>query len=454
MVKVTLKSTYTVKPIESTPIHRLDLSEIDQAKAWTHSPTVYFYRPNGQPNFFSAETVKTALSQALVQFYPLAGRIEKDKEGRLELNCNEKGALFVEAKSDSDIDDLGDFAPTSELRGLVPYVDYNETHISEWPLVLVQITSFRCGGICLGLGISHIVADGAAAMLFVTSWAQIARTGSNVIGPKLMPFIDRTVLRARVRKDAAEKTTKFDHIEYKRPPVLVSQVDETEELKKETTVAVLKLSQYQVESLKRRANEGTMDEREYTRYETLAGHMWKCASEARGLVDEQETKVHVSVDCRRRLRPALPANYFGNATFPTTPVAKAGDLISKPLSYAASKIREGVRRMTDEYVRSAVDFLGSQRDWSQFRTSFHSIDDKAKLGAYYGCPNLAITSWIGLPLYTADFGWGQPFHMGPTSLGADGKAYVISTEDDGIIVYLRLQTEHMEKFKELFYEDL
>ncbi|XP_019055291.1 PREDICTED: shikimate O-hydroxycinnamoyltransferase-like [Nelumbo nucifera] len=130
MVKVTLKGSYAVKPLKPTPIHRLGLSPTDQIKPWT-TETVYFYRPNGQPNFFLAETMKTALSQALVEFYPLTGCIEKDKDGGLELNCNGKGALFVEAESHSCIDDLGNFMPTPELSKLVPYVDYNGTQINE-----------------------------------------------------------------------------------------------------------------------------------------------------------------------------------------------------------------------------------------------------------------------------------------------------------------------------------
>ncbi|XP_019055290.1 PREDICTED: spermidine hydroxycinnamoyl transferase-like [Nelumbo nucifera] len=132
------------------------------------------------------------------------------------------------------------------------------------------------------MGISHVVADGAASMLFITTWAQMAR--SNIVDPELTPFLDRTVLHPRVQNE--EDTPKFDHIEYKRPPMLVGQVDEMEEQKKETTVAVLKLSSDQVELLKRVANEGrenngNVDNREYNRYESLAGHIWRCASKAR-----------------------------------------------------------------------------------------------------------------------------------------------------------------------------
>ncbi len=60
------------------------------------------------------------------------------------------------------LDELGDFAPTETVQELVPKVDYS-TPIENWPLLLVQLTRFRCGGICLGAAISHTVVDGQAA---------------------------------------------------------------------------------------------------------------------------------------------------------------------------------------------------------------------------------------------------------------------------------------------------
>lgn len=82
--------------------------------------------------------VKEGLSKALVQFYPMAGRLRRDEDGRIEIDCNAEGVLFVVAETSSVIDDFGDFAPTLELKKLIPSVDYSGG-ISTYPLLVLQV---------------------------------------------------------------------------------------------------------------------------------------------------------------------------------------------------------------------------------------------------------------------------------------------------------------------------
>ncbi|OVA05082.1 Transferase [Macleaya cordata] len=452
---VTLKCSYTVKPAEPTPIIRQWLPEADQLQALTHAPTVYFY-PSSKPDSIDSplETLKDSLSQALVYFYPLAGRLHVIDGGRLELDCNAMGAEVFEAYSESTIKDFGDFAPTPELRKLlVPPIDYNNTPFHELPLVLVQLTKFKCGGLSIGLAISHSMVDGQAALHFISCWAKIAR------GEKLVdsdqPFLDRTILK--MDDDNNKKGPRYHHVEFDPPPLMIGASDDKEERSKETTVTMLKLTKEQVEKLKQKANiDRTKDDmkvRMYSRYESLAGHIWRCTCKARGHDDEQLTGLRISVDCRHRLRPPLPPKYFGNVTFKSTPVAKSGDLMKKPLSYAASKMREGAEMFNDDYIRSSVEYLKNESDWSRIRRGFHSVG--CPQGDYLGNPNLAVTSWIGLSIYDADFGWGKPIYMGPATLGFDGKSFVIPGDGDGsLLIALRLRVDHMEAFKEFFYQDI
>ncbi|XP_028792065.1 shikimate O-hydroxycinnamoyltransferase-like [Neltuma alba] len=182
----------------------------------------------------------------------------------------------------------------------------------------------------------------------------------------------------------------------------------------------------------------------YSSYEMLAGHVWKNVCKARGLPHDRETELHIATDGRSRLKPELPEGYFGNVIFTATPMAIAGDLMSKPTWYAASKIHNALVRMDNEYLRSALDYLELQPDLKALVRGAHT----------FKCPNLGITSWVRLPIHDADFGWGRPIFMGPGGIAYEGLSFIIpsSSNDDGSLsVAIALRPDHMKVFQELLY---
>lgn len=135
---INVKGSTMVRPAEETPRRPLWNSNVDLVVPNFHTPSVYFYRPTGVSNFFDAAVMKQALSKALVPFYPMAGRLRRDEDGRVEIDCNAEGVLFVQADTTGVIDDFGDFAPTLELRQLIPAVDYS-AGIETYPLLVLQV---------------------------------------------------------------------------------------------------------------------------------------------------------------------------------------------------------------------------------------------------------------------------------------------------------------------------
>ncbi|KAL8056319.1 hypothetical protein ABFX02_04G112000 [Erythranthe guttata] len=442
-MKIDVKRSALVPPAAATPAVSLWNSNVDLVVPNFHTPSVYFYRPTGAADFFDAAVLKAALGRALVPFYPMAGRLKRDEDGRIEIDCNAEGVLFVEAESDGQVDEYGDFAPTLELRRLIPAVDYTQG-ISTYPLLVLQVTHFKCGGVSLGVGMQHHVADGFSGLHFINAWSDMARG----LPLALEPFIDRTLLRAR---DPPQP--QFKHIEYQPPPAMKSAATLTPQPTsgggkaappaEEAAVSIFRLTRDQIVALKAKSKDGG-NTVSYSSYEMLAGHVWRSVCMARGLTGDQETKLYIATDGRARLQPALPPGYFGNVIFTATPVAVSGDLEAGPAWVAAGKIHDALARMDDGYLRSALDYLELQPDLKALVRGAHT----------FKCPNLGITSWVRLPIHDADFGWGRPIFMGPGGIAYEGLSFVLpSPNNDGSLsVAISLQAEHMKVFEKLLYD--
>lgn len=451
-----VKNSYVVKPADPTPNEIMYVSEMDQIKPLTHAPLICFYRPS--KDFVQLEAavqvLKDSLSKVLVFFYPFAGRLQWIGGGRVEIHCNSMGALLLEAETNLKIDDLEDFRPgQEEITALLPSVDHEATPLHEIPLLLIQITKFACGGLSLGLKLSHILVDGRSTFKFLTDWANIARGEKSID----LPFFDRKIFRPKepYPNPLPEKYSQLTH-----PPLLIGQTDCTEQRNKPTTVLMLKLSVEQIGKLRDKADrtletdkQRYSDGEKFTRFEAVTAHVWRCASKARMHKSEQETRCYVTVDTRKVFTPKLPKTYFGNGAFLIPIITTAGELLSRPLGHAAMKVREGIKSVTNEYVNSFLISCENLPDVSFIR-HYHIVGYSQ--GVFYGNPNICVTSWIGLQEYALDFGWGREFYIGPGSMGYDGRILIIPSHDkDGsLFIPIRLQVDHADAFRKYFYDEI
>lgn len=453
-MKITLKRSCTVKPAEPTFQGCLPLSLWDQIGYVTHTPGLYFYRP-GQQWLKSPDSIfrclESSLSKVLVHFYPLAGRLRSLGGGRLEVDCNAAGVELVEVESDATLADLGDLSPSPEFRHLFPCIDYKNTPLVELPLLYVQLTKFQCGGICLSITVSHAVVDGLSTMHFVSEWTRIAR--GETLGTK--PIFDRKVFQNGRDYSQSQTPQQFQHDQYfQLTPVLIGESSNESERKKKTSTAVLKLTKHQVETLKKKANASMKISSYYTRYEVIAAHTWRSACKARNLVKEQPTSLGLCVDIRDRLQPSLPKGYFGNAIVDVVASGYSGELLSQPLSYAASKIRAAVSQVTNEYIHSATEYMENQKDISRFQDLYQV--KKHSEGSFYGNPNLVVISWLTLPLYNRDFGWGKEVSTILATHEGDGDCVILpgKEKDGSLALAFCLQDSHFDAFREFFYADV
>ncbi|KAH7575029.1 hypothetical protein JRO89_XS02G0037700 [Xanthoceras sorbifolium] len=114
-----------------------------------------------------------SLSENLTLYYPLAGRYIKENQ---LINCNDEGVEYTEALVNGELSQIlqGEIEP-KELNRFVPE-EIEESATSA--LVSVQINIFNCGGLAIGVRVSHRIMDAFSASVFINGWAKACKVGN------------------------------------------------------------------------------------------------------------------------------------------------------------------------------------------------------------------------------------------------------------------------------------
>ncbi|CAL4977644.1 unnamed protein product [Urochloa decumbens] len=436
-MKVRVVESSFVAPSERTPRKGLWLvraCSLDLLIAKRgHTPTFYLFHNNdAASDFFDVARLKAAMAKALVAFYPLAGRLGVDSSGRVEIDCNGKGALFVVARADDiTIDEIKDVKPSPELRRqLVPRIEPSSVVMG------VQVTFFKCGGVALGTALHHAsidlirvpTIDATSAFHFFQTWSALSRDGDHAAVE--LPCHDRTLLRAR-----SPPIIHPDALSMFHPKLTFSNPSGP------ITTQVFSISKDQVTSLKRGCGGAST-------FCALSALVWRCACAARRLPPDVEARLTFSANIRRRVTPPLPERYFGNAYLRVGVAATVQDVIApQALASVAGRIGGAIRRMDDEMVRSAIDYFEAEEmsgHWAATGTR--------------PMTELHVTSWLGMPVYDADFGWGPPLVMSRAESNLGGFVHLVSDGPayggGGVRVITCMEAANVKELEHLLYQDL
>ena len=102
-----------VSPARPTPRETKPLSDIDDQHPLRYYETVvgFFRNCPGRTDDRPADlkgTFKAALAEALVYYYPVAGRLREEAGGKLVVDCTAEGVVFVDADADVRLQDFGE----------------------------------------------------------------------------------------------------------------------------------------------------------------------------------------------------------------------------------------------------------------------------------------------------------------------------------------------------------
>nr|ABE65595.1 transferase family protein [Arabidopsis thaliana] len=409
-IPVTINQQFLVHPSSPTPAnqsphHSLYLSNLDDIiGARVFTPSVYFYPSTNNRESFVLKRLQDALSEVLVPYYPLSGRLREVENGKLEVFFGEEqGVLMVSANSSMDLADLGDLTvPNPAWLPLIFRNPGEEAYkILEMPLLIAQVTFFTCGGFSLGIRLCHCICDGFGAMQFLGSWAATAKTGKLIADPE--PVWDRETFKPR-----NPPMVKYPHHEY-------LPIEERSNLTNSLVCST---------------------------FDAMAAHIWRSWVKALDVKPlDYNLRLTFSVNVRTRLETLkLRKGFYGNVVCLACAMSSVESLINDSLSKTTRLVQDARLRVSEDYLRSMVDYVDVKRP------------KRLEFGG-----KLTITQWTRFEMYeTADFGWGKPVYAGPIDLRPTPQVCVLlpqggveSGNDQSMVVCLCLPPTAVHTFTRL-----
>ncbi|XP_021832806.1 vinorine synthase-like isoform X2 [Prunus avium] len=416
-IEVEVITKETIKPSSPTPhhLHHHQLSFLDQLAPHAYVPFLYFYEFNSSTNITQiSNLLKTSLSKVLIQYYPFAGRVRNN----LFVHCKDQGIPFSEVQVKTHL--LSDVITNpclSELHKLLPFKldEVTETALG------VQLNVFECGGIAVGLCISHRIADARSCFTFVNNWAAASNCGqgnkNSIVGPDFSAasiFPPRNMdgyLGVPITNRHEIKTKKF-----------VFDVSKVEALRSKYEQSI-KISKTQ---------------KRPSKVEALSAFLWDIFVLSRPRERPQTLYAVVYImDLRSRFKPPLPHHTFGN--YYRAAMAAPALPTSEKHHGSVRQVIEEIEKIDSNYMRKFQEGYQEHLDFMKKRT------EKAAKGELV---TFTFSSVCKFPVYDADFGWGRPTWVSMTAMRISNQIVFMDTRNgDGIESYFSLKEEDMVKFE-------
>ncbi|XP_058077030.1 vinorine synthase-like [Magnolia sinica] len=412
MWNVEIISLETIKPSSPTPQHlcRLQLSLLDQLSPRIYIRLVLFYSKNDSSPVQKSHQLKKSLSETLTRFYPLAGRIE----GNSSVECNDMGVDFVEARVDGQLSAFLQMPDIEKITQFLP-CDATRTRSGRDTLLAIQANVFDCGGLAIGVGISHKISDGASCFTFLNGWAATSRGADEAMGPT---FNSASLFPPREVPISADSS--------------IITVEENLVTKR------FVFDGSKIAALITRASNAVGP----TRVEAVSVLIWRSIMRARGEVGSTRASAALQAVClRRRMVPPLPDNSFGNIVSGAISSVVVEKYNGDMQHYLEGQMRDAIRKVDGNHIRRLQGPGGPQESQGPFR----ALGEKY---SHCGLDLCIFSSWCRFPIYEVDFGWGRPIWVSQGRNHIRNSTVLMGTRsDDGIEAFICMEEAEMSRFQ-------
>ncbi|GJN16179.1 hypothetical protein PR202_gb03139 [Eleusine coracana subsp. coracana] len=329
----------------------------------------------------AAETIKRALSQALVYYYPFAGRIIATTDGEFHVRCGGDGVAFVAATANCTLKDAklldlsnGESMTMTLLEELVDYYPTEGCSPTD-PLLLTQVTEFTCGGFVLGVTWHHGIADGIGMAQFLRAVGEFSR---GFPSPSVLP----------VRWDDSLPSL---------PPSILQHVVGPELLRLACLDVTIPSSL--INRIKSSFRDRSNGQTTCTTFEAVAAVLWQCRTRAIVSDPDSMTLLSISVNVRKHL--SAKDGYYGNCVFTQQVIARCSVVVNADIV----DLIKMIKRAKDEVVvRQGQLLLNNNREG--ICEMIRAMEPQQRDQLRYN--TLCLSSWRNIGFEEVDFGGGTP----------------------------------------------
>ncbi|KAI9252422.1 transferase [Phascolomyces articulosus] len=447
--------TYITPSIPTVHDGYVHLSDWDVVMFKSYTPILLFYtNPGNISDFMNTEKLTGSLADILVDFYPLAGRLVDIGQGRDAIDCNDTGILYQEANYHRTLEEFrthGYLANQMDYHRMFPIHFYTKYHD---PLVAIQVTRFKDGGVAMGIMFLHKIADKYSQCLFLEAWSKKARGLAYHVATfdrqlvTVPPNVAVTDEVLDYYRDEHRTTTK-DHVAASIAANYGKMVDQDQPKYARTSPngpiplksVILEFYSDGLHQCKRDAHTADMIKNKIwlSTKDALFAMLLRAIVRSRDLEPDQAVKMVMGINGRSKMR-GLDL-YFGNW------------MVTRAVSLTKQEASE--TRLVD----TAIAFR--QKMASLDASLFHGISKlytiHQDMTVHYLCyqPNSSIRLTTSdasmLPYWRLDFGFGKPDRVrGYITAGGNGCLVLFGRNDQNkgamFDVQLQMDTESMRRF--------
>ncbi|KAJ8445930.1 hypothetical protein Cgig2_009859 [Carnegiea gigantea] len=339
-----------VSGIPTKPGKKFTLSPLDLLMEKHHIKMVYYFAtPKDLATGEMTRRLTESLAEVLSYFHKVSGRLMKDEEGKWIIKCNDSGVRIVEARAKGSVETWLENVDEEKEKSLIHWEDM--FHIPYfWATFYLKVTEFEEGGLAVGLGSSHLLADPLSTALFIKAWADIAWCGNIHVPPFFQPLPQRILGHKNL--DFLPNSYLMNYYKSILESPSPCSRGNTWISHNFVTIALTFTGHMVQACMDLTQSIGLTNGPKLTPFVALAGLLWACISRAQGLPNGL-VDMSICLDVRKML--GLDKGFFGNCMVYTH--VDGGEISVDDISRATRAIEEAISKVDEEGIEDLIEWL-------------------------------------------------------------------------------------------------